>query len=234
MILEKISSKFHWQIWSVWKIQRSSFACLWHRTSNILYFSEYNGSYITCRRHISKFTAILAQISAEIFKLIQLILLKPLWWVCVCRSKRVSGTKNSLSSSEMLCRVSSYTFHTCSILSFPDAFSKGPLNTTCSTRSEFAVTLVAFRREDAFIDLIANSILGATMLSIAVKIAFWILSSTASTILHISLSILSLKHLSKVSTFTAFSLVLKLLPEVPTVKSWSLVTLITAVFSRFH
>ena len=47
---------------------------------------------------------------------------------------------------------------------------------TCSLRSEFADTLVASRPEDAFIDLIASSILGATMFSIAVKIAFCILS----------------------------------------------------------
>ena len=37
----------------------------------------------------------------------------------------------------------------------------------CSPRSELAMTLVASRPEDAFINLIANSILGATILSIA-------------------------------------------------------------------
>ena len=42
----------------------------------------------------------------------------------------------------------------------------------CSPRTEFAQMLVASRPEDAFIDLIANSILGATILSVAVKIAF--------------------------------------------------------------
>ena len=41
---------------------------------------------------------------------------------------------------------------------FPDAFSKEALNPTSSLRSEFADTLVASRPEDAFIDLIANSI----------------------------------------------------------------------------
>ena len=85
----------------------------------------------------------------------------------------------------MLFRVSSFTFDTCSILLFPDAFSKEALTPACSPRSEFAVTLVASCPEDAFIDLIANAILGTTMLSIAIKIAFWILSSTASTILLI-------------------------------------------------
>ena len=69
-------------------------------------------------------------------------------------------------------------------------------------RSEIAVTLVAFRPEDAFFDLMAHSTLGATMLSKAIKIGFYILSSTVSTILLISLSILLLKHLSKIFTFT--------------------------------
>ena len=46
-----------------------------------------------------------------------------------------------------------------------DEFSKEALIPTCSPQSEFAVTLVASCPEDAFIDLIANSILGATMLS---------------------------------------------------------------------
>ena len=103
------------------------------------------------------------------------------WWVCVCRSKCVSGTDNPLTSSGTLCRVSSFTFDTCRILLFPDAFSKEALIPTCSPRSEFAVTLVTSHPEDAFRDLIANSILGATTLSIAVKITFCILSSTVST-----------------------------------------------------
>ena len=49
-----------------------------------------------------------------------------------------------------------------------------------SPRSKFAVTLVASHREHAFIDLIANSILRATIPSLVVKIAFRILSSTMS------------------------------------------------------
>ena len=67
-----------------------------------------------------------------------------LWWVCVCQSKCVSGTDNSLTSSGMSCRVSSFTFDTCSML-FPDAFSKEALIPTCSPRSEFAITLVTSR-----------------------------------------------------------------------------------------
>ena len=47
-----------------------------------------------------------------------------MWWVCGCRSGCVSGTDNSLTSSGILCRVSSITFDTCRILMFPDAFSK--------------------------------------------------------------------------------------------------------------
>ena len=49
-----------------------------------------------------------------------------------------------------------------------------------SPRSKFAVTLVASHLEHAFIDLIANSILRATIPSLVVKIAFRILSSTMS------------------------------------------------------
>ena len=154
-----------------------------------------------------------------------------IWWVCACRSKCVSGTDNSLTSSGMLCRVSSFTFDTPSVLLFSDAFSKEVLISRCSLRSEFAVTLVASRPEDAFNDLIANSILRATMLLIAVKIAFCILSSTVSTILLISLSILPFKHLSKVFTFIAFPLTTELLLEIPTAKSRSLLPSLSTVFS---
>ena len=129
----------------------------------------------------------------------------------------------------MLCRVSSFTFHTPNVLLSPDAFSKEVLIPACSLRS--ADTLVTSVPEDAFIDLIASSILGATMLSIAVKIAFCILSSTVSKILLISLPILLLKHLSNVFTLSAFSLTTELLLEVPTVKSRSLVPSLTTVFS---
>ena len=58
----------------------------------------------------------------------------------------------------MSCRVSSFTIDTPSVLSFPDAFSKEASIPTCSLRSEPADALVASRPEDAFIDLIANSI----------------------------------------------------------------------------
>ena len=121
----------------------------------------------------------------------------------------------------MLCRVSSFTFHTPSLLFFPDLFSEEAIFPTCSQRSEFAITLVTSHLEDAFTDLIAYSFLGATILSIAVKIAFCILSSTVSMIWLISLSILSLKHLSNVFTLTVLSLTAVLLLEALMVKSWS-------------
>ena len=92
-----------------------------------------------------------------------------LWWVCACWSKCVSGTDNSPISSGTFFRVASFPFDTCNALLFPDAFSKEALIPTFFPRSEFAVTLVISRPEGAFIDLIANSILGATMLSMAVK-----------------------------------------------------------------
>ena len=44
-----------------------------------------------------------------------------------------------------------------------------------SPRSEFAETLVTSRPEDAFIDLIAISILGVIILTNVIKIAFWVL-----------------------------------------------------------
>ena len=146
--------------------------------------------------------------------------------------KRVSGTENSLTSSGMLFQVSSFILDICNTLLFPDAFSKEAVFPTCSPCSDFAVILVASLLEGAFIDPIANSILGATILLRAVENAFWILSPTISTKLLNSLSIVALKYLSKVFTFTVFPLVTKLLPEVPTVKSRSLVLSLTLTFSR--
>ena len=129
-----------------------------------------------------------------------------LWWVCGFRSKSVPGTDNSLTSSGTLFRVSLFVLNTCSVLFLSDMFWKRAVIPMCYPRSKFTMTLVASRPEDAFIDLFANSILGEILLSIGVKIAFWILSSTVSTALPISLSILPIKHLSKVFTFTRFSL----------------------------
>ena len=156
-----------------------------------------------------------------------------LWWVCGCRSSWDSGTDNALTSSGMLCRVSSFTFDICRKMLFSDAISKEAFIRTCSPRSEFAVTLVTSCPEDACIDLIAISILGATMLSIAVHIAFCILSSTVPRMLLIYLSILSLKHLSKNFKFTILLLFAVFLLEVPTVKSRSLVPSLTTMFSFF-
>ena len=100
----------------------------------------------------------------------------------------------------------------------------------CFQLFEIATTLVAPRPGDAFNDLTANSIVGVILLSITVKIAFWIFLSTGSTILFICLSILSSKHLSKVTTFTKISLVAKLLQELLTVRSWSTTLSLTTTF----
>ena len=153
--------------------------------------------------------------------------------MCVCRSKCAPETDNLLTSSGMLFRVSSFPFDICCTLLFPDAFSKKAILPTCSLHSKFAATLVASRQEHAFTDLIANSIIEATMLPVAVKIAFCIPSSTVSTILLLSLSILSLNHLSKVFTFTVLSLIAKLLLEASMVKFRSWVTSLTTEFSWF-
>ena len=77
--------------------------------------------------------------------------------MCGCRSKCVPGTDNSLTLSEIMFRVPSFTFNTCSVLFHSDTFSKGAIIPICSPRSEFSVTLATSRLEDAFIDLIANS-----------------------------------------------------------------------------
>ena len=122
-------------------------------------------------------------------------------------------------------------FNTCSVLFLSHTFSKGAVIPEWFPRSEFAMTLVASRPEDAFIDLLADSISRTTILSSAVKIAFWILSWTVSTILLIFLSIFSLKQVSKVFTVTVFSLTTKPLSELPMVNSRSPLPSITVVFS---
>ena len=92
--------------------------------------------------------------------------------MCLCRSKRVSRTDNSLTSSGMLIRVPSFPFDTCDTFLIPDAFSKETIIPTFSPRSEVDGRLIATHPEDAFVDLTANSIYAAIMLSIAAKIAF--------------------------------------------------------------
>ena len=130
-------------------------------------------------------------------------------------------------------RVSSFTFDICNSLWFQDAFSKKAVSPSCPPHSEFALTMIASRLEDAFIDLFAKSIFGTTVLSMAVvvKIAFWFLYSTVSTKILFSLSILSLYYLFKVFKITVFSLVTNLLLEVPKVKSRSVVPSMTITSS---
>ena len=135
--------------------------------------------------------------------------MKRLWWVWGCQSKCVLGTDNSLTLSGMFPRFSPFAFISWNVLFLSDTFSKGTVISARSPCSEIAVKLVASRPEDAFIDLTANLILGVTILTLVVKIAFWILSSTMSTMLLISLSILSFKHLSNVRTFTVLPLTVK-------------------------
>ena len=63
------------------------------------------------------------------------------------------------------------------------SFSKDAVIRMHSSSFEIDVTLVAFRPKDAFIDITANSILRVIILSVAVKIAFSILSPTVSPML---------------------------------------------------
>ena len=153
-----------------------------------------------------------------------------LWWVCGCRSKSVPGTANSLTSSGIIFRVSSFVFNACSVLFLSDTFSKEAVIPMRSPCSEFVMTLVAYCPEDASIDLTANSILGVLILSITIKFFFWILSLTVSAILPICLSILSLKHLSKFCTLTKFSFVVKLMLVLLTENSWSAVPSLNTTF----
>ena len=154
-----------------------------------------------------------------------------LWWVCRCRSKCVSGTDNSLTSSWILFRVSSFLFDTSCVLFLSDTFSREVVTPICSPRSELAIALVASPSEGAFIDLIANLILKLLLLPTAIKKAFWILSSTVSTTWPIFLSIRPLKHFSKVFTITTFSLTAWPPSELPIVNSWSAVLSMTVAFS---
>ena len=140
------------------------------------------------------------------------------------------GTDESHTSSGMIFWVSSFVWNTCNVLFLPDTFSNGAEIPMCSPRSDFAMTLVTSHPEDAFFELCAHSILVVIILSIAVKFAFWILSPTVSAILPISLSIFSLKHLSKVFTFNKFSLAAGLLSELLTVISWATVSSFTVAF----
>ena len=92
--------------------------------------------------------------------------------MCACWSKCGPGTKNSLTLSGILFQLSRFALTTCNMLFLSDKFSKGEVVPLCPPHSQFAMTMVAFRPEDAFFDLIANSISGVTLPSIAVRIAF--------------------------------------------------------------
>ena len=153
------------------------------------------------------------------FDLFGLFVVVTVWWVCGCRSRCVAGTKNPLTSCGMLFRVSSIVINTCIVLFLSDTFSEGPQIPMYSPSSDFTMRLVASCPVDGFIDLTANTILGGIILSFAVRIGFWILSLTVSTILPISLSIFSIKFFSEVFTFTKFSLGAGRPPELPTVIS---------------
>ena len=66
---------------------------------------------------------------------------------------------------------------------FSDKFLKETVVPKDSPRSKNAITLAATLPDDAFKDLTANSIFGMIILTTAVKIAYWMLFLTASTLL---------------------------------------------------
>ena len=129
-----------------------------------------------------------------------------LWYVCVCWSKLVSKTKNSLATSVLCLRVSSFKSVSRKVLFLSDAFPSGAEIPSYFPCSKFAVTQLMSHPDEAILDTIAISIFGVKILSIAVKIAFWILTLTSSTTLCISLVILSIGFLSNVWTNTEISL----------------------------
>ena len=144
--------------------------------------------------------------------------------VCDCQLKCVLETDNSVISSGMFPRVSSFALNSWTVLFLSDTFSIEAIIPIRSYRSEIAVTLVMSRSKDAFNDVTANSNLGVTILSKAVEIALWILSPTKSTMLPFSLSILSLKYLSNIGIFLVFSLVVAILLLILTENSRSMAT----------
>ena len=150
----------------------------------------------------------------------------PLWWVCTCRSKCVSGTGNSLTSSGLCLRVSSVTFISRKVQFQSDTFPLRAEIPTCSSRSEFAVTLATYRPDNPLIDLTANSNLGVMMLY-AVKLAIWILYSIVPVTLPISLVILSVRFFPKVWTSSVFRLIdaiLSILLRVISRSTWQSLT----------
>ena len=81
--------------------------------------------------------------------------------MCDCRLKLVRDTENSRPLPGILFRVSSSTFDKFTPFLFSDVFLKGAVIPINCPRSELGMTLVAICPGDAFIDLIAISILGA-------------------------------------------------------------------------
>ena len=123
----------------------------------------------------------------------------------ICDECITAGQNKSLGPKIQLPRLGCFDSWNVSFLS--NRFSNEEVISISSPRSEFVVTLAASRPEDGLLDLTAISFFGLIILSIAVRIAFWIYCSTAWTMLPISLSILSLKHFSIDWTFNVFSLV---------------------------
>ena len=93
------------------------------------------------------------------------------------------------------------------MLILSDRFSVKTVIPIRSIRSEFVSTLARSRPEDEFVKLTAISILRLIILSNAVKISFWVLTSTVSKKVPNYPSIPSVWHPSIIWTFTVFSLV---------------------------
>ena len=130
-----------------------------------------------------------------------------MWCVCDCRSFCVFVTDKSFTSPGMSHRVSWITSTPWKVLFPSHTFPEEAVTPVSSPLSDYSVILATSRLEDPFFDMTANSTHALTKLSIEVKIAFCIFFLTVSIRLPICLLILPLKHLSNISTFTTFSLV---------------------------
>ena len=135
-----------------------------------------------------------------------------------CRSKPVFGTGHSLTWSGIFPRVSSFIYAMKYVV-VGYVFKRGlDTNMLPTIRIQGNTSSVPSSRRIHY--LTAISILGVILLSIAVKIAFWNLSSTVSTISPLSSSILPGRHLSNALASIVISLTAGILSELETGNSW--------------
>ena len=117
--------------------------------------------------------------------------------------KRCSWDQKFTSSTEMIFRVSSVIFNTCYVLFLSHRFSRRAVTPMCSPRFEFAVTLFASRSEEALLTLLLFDFKSNNSIKSGQYCVLDCLRPRKQ-YYSFALSILSIKHLSKVFTFTVF------------------------------